>query len=98
VNESVPKLSILISVYGQVHKLKYCLSCIQKTLLDQIHYEILIIDDASVDGTTHFIESLASNHRVFFNHENKSFAKYNNFLARKARGEYLCLLNSYACV
>ena len=57
-DESVPNLSILISVYGQVDKLKHCLSCIQKTLSDQIHYEVLIIDDASADGTTHYIESL----------------------------------------
>ena len=97
-DESVPSLSILISVYGQVDKLKHCLSCIQKTLSDQIHYEVLIIDDASADGTTHYIESLASTHRVFFNQQNKGFAKNNNFLARKARGEYLCLLNSDAYV
>jgi GT2 family glycosyltransferase len=98
VDESVPKLSILISVYGQADKLKHCLSCIHKTLLGQIRYEVLIIDDASVDGTTHFIESLASTYRVFFNQQNKGFAKNNNFLARKAKGEYLCLLNSDAYV
>jgi GT2 family glycosyltransferase len=98
VDESVPKLSILISVYGQADKLKHCLSCIQRTLSGQIHYEVLIIDDASVDGATHFIESLASTHRVFFNQKNKGFAKNNNFLARKAKGEYLCLLNSDAYV
>ena len=97
-DESVPKLSILISVYGQADKLKHCLSCIQRTLSGQIHYEVLIIDDASVDGATHFIESLASTHRVFFNQQNKGFAKNNNFLARKAKGEYLCLLNSDAYV
>ena len=97
-DESVPKLSILISVYGQADKLKHCLSCIQRTLSGQIHYEVLIIDDASVDGATHFIESLASTHRVFFNQKNKGFAKNNNFLARKAKGEYLCLLNSDAYV
>ena len=85
-DESVPKLSILISVYGQADKLKHCLSCIQRTLSGQIHYEVLIIDDASVDGATHFIESLASTHRVFFNQKNKGFAKNNNFLARKAKG------------
>ena len=73
------------------------LSCIQRTLSGQIHYEVLIIDDAS-DGATHFIESLASTHRVFFNQKNKGFAKNNNFLARKAKGEYLCLLNSDAYV
>jgi GT2 family glycosyltransferase len=98
VDESVPKLSILISVYGQADKLEHCLSCIEKTLSYQINYEVLIIDDASVDGTTHFIESLASTHRVFFNQNNKGFAKNNNFLARNAKGEYLCLLNSDAYV
>lgn len=98
VKDSNPKLSILISVYGQADKLKRCLSCVEVTLSNLIKYEVLIIDDASEDETTKFIKSLESKHRVFFNEQRKGFAKNNNFLSRKAKGEYLCLLNSDAFV
>lgn len=93
-----PKLSIIISVYGQTNKLRRCLSCVKLTLNNLINYEILLIDDASEDETTNYIKSLESTHRVYFNKQRKGFAKNNNFLAREAKGEYLCLLNSDAFV
>jgi len=93
-----PKLSILISVYGQADKLKRCLSSLQNTLPGNLPYEVLIIDDASEDHTTEFIKSYEASYRVFLNKKRSGFAKNNNFLARQARGEYLCLLNSDAFV
>ena len=93
-----PKLSILISVYGQADKLKRCLSCISRTLPSALSYEILIIDDASEDHTTEYIKSLEGVYRVFLNKKRSGFAKNNNFLAKQAKGEYLCLLNSDAFV
>ncbi len=96
--KSSPKLSILISVFGQAEKLKRCLACIEKTLPDSLDYEVLIIDDASEDETADFVKSLELTHRVFFNKQRSGFAKNNNFLAKHAGGEYLCLLNSDAFV
>jgi len=92
------RLSILISVFGQADKLKKCLSCVESTLAGKINYEVLIIDDASEDSTQDFLRSLSSEYLVFYNETRSGFAKNNNFLAKKAKGEYLCFLNSDAYV
>ena len=79
-----PKLSILISVYGQADKLKRCLSSLQNTLPSTLSYEVLIIDDASEDHTTDFIKSYEPTYRVFFNEKRSGFAKNNNFCTERA--------------
>jgi len=93
---SSPLVSILISVYGQVNHTKRCLRQLQQSLENSdIKYEILIIDDGSRDDTPALLKSLQPGGiRTFFNEENQGFAKNNNFLARKAKGDLLCLLNN----
>ncbi len=89
-----PVVSILISTFGQVEYTKRCLRQLEESLLGSINYEVLITDDASKDGTVQFLQSLDDTHRVFFNSENKGFAKNNNSMAQKANGDYLCFLNN----
>lgn len=54
--------------------------------------EIIIVDNASRDGTTNYL----SNHEcvVIVNKSNEGFAKANNKAALYARGEYLLFLNN----
>lgn len=92
--ECNPELSVIISVYGQLECTRQCLLKLEKTLSGKINYEVLIVDDASKDGTIEFLESLAHPYRVFYNPINKGYAKNNNFAAREARGKYLCFLNN----
>ncbi len=94
VNNQFPKVSIIISVFGQLEYTRKCLEKLEKTLHDKISYEVLIVDDASTDGTQEFLLSLSYPYRVFFNESNKGFAKNNNFAALEAKGEILCFLNN----
>ena len=90
-----PKVSILISTYGELAYTKRCLAELEETLAGKLDYEVLIIDDASKDDTPKFLKSLSpDSYRVFFNEENKGYAKNNNFLVREAKGDYLCFLNN----
>jgi len=91
---SVPSVSVIISVFGQLQYTKRCLAQLEKTLVGELDYEVLIIDDASKDGTVEFLKGLKEPHRVFLNDENKGFAGNNNLGAQEARGEYLCFLNN----
>ncbi|MBT3638317.1 MAG: glycosyltransferase family 2 protein [Opitutae bacterium] len=91
---SVPSVSVIISVFGQLQHTKRCLTQLEETLVGVIDYEVLIIDDASKDGTVEFLKGLGERYRVFFNDQNQGFAKNNNLGAREARGEYLCFLNN----
>ena len=91
---SVPTVSVIISVFGQLQYTKRCLAQLEETLAGKLDYEVLIIDDASKDGTIEFLQDLGEGYRVFFNEENQGFAKNNNLGAKEARGEYLCFLNN----
>ena len=91
---SVPTVSVIISVFGQLQYTKRCLAQLEETLAGKLDYEVLIIDDTSKDGTIEFLQDLGEGYRVFFNEENQGFAKNNNLGAKEARGEYLCFLNN----
>jgi GT2 family glycosyltransferase len=94
-----PLVSILISVKDQLSLTKKCIACIEKSLKSSISYEVLIANDASVDGTEKYLESLPSPYRVY--HQtgcSHGFAKNNNWLAREAKGDYLLFLNNDAFV
>lgn len=88
------EVSFIISVYGQLEHTKRCLLELKRTLNSEISYEVLIVDDASKDGTPNFLRSLDFRYRIFYNETNKGFAKNNNFAAKQARGKYLCFLNN----
>jgi GT2 family glycosyltransferase len=91
---SVPSVSIIISVYEQLQHTKRCLAQLEETLTGKLDYEVIVVDDASKDGTVEFLKGLGERYRVFFNDRNLGFAKNNNRGAREARGEFLCFLNN----
>ena len=87
---NTPQVSILISVYGELAYTRKCLECVEKTLGGKLDYEVLIINDASKDGTADFLAELQEPpYRIFHNGENQGFARNNNRLAREAKGDYL---------
>ena len=70
-----PTVSIIISVFEQLAYTRKCLEHLGKTLKGKILYEVLIVDDASKDGTKEYLLSLGPSVRIFFNNEKKGFAK-----------------------
>ncbi len=54
--------------------------------------EIIIVDNASKDGTLHYLSNYACT--VIINKTNEGFAKAHNKAAKIAQGEYLLLLNN----
>ncbi len=92
---NTPQVSILISVYGELACTRKCLECVEQTLSGKLDYEVLIINDASKDGTADFLDELQEPpYRIFHNCENQGFARNNNRLAREATGDYLLFLNN----
>ena len=59
-----------------------------------IKYELIIVDNASNDGTPEFIKTFASQAKLIFNQTNNNFAGACNQGARVASGKYLLFLNS----
>lgn len=89
--EADPILSILVISYNTREMTLACLrSIIAET---QTPYELIVLDNASVDGSAEAIALEFSGIRLIANAENIGFAEGNNVAAREARGEYLLLLN-----
>ena len=86
------QLSVIILNYNVKHFLETCLKSVQKAL-QNIDSEIIVVDNASTDGskemmTKHFPEIL-----YLFQNENLGFPKGNNIGVAHAKGEFICILN-----
>lgn len=94
-------ISVLIVNYnGEKYIKDTILSCINAFNRQGYNdYEILVLDNASYDNSNEQIvsaqvESECSKVKLFFSKENLGFAKGCNYLARKATGQILYLLNN----
>ncbi len=71
------------------------LACIN-SILEQtkgISYEIIVVDNDSRDGSEQAIRDKFKNIDLIASNENLGFARANNFAAKKAKGNYILLLN-----
>ncbi|CAN2047651.1 O-antigen biosynthesis protein [Candidatus Magnetomoraceae bacterium gMMP-1] len=87
------KCSVIIPVFNQIDFTKQCLKAIlQNTPIDL--YEIIIVDNASTDGTKEFLNTLKLPVKIIRNFENKGYAIACNQGAKAAIGKYLIFLNN----
>lgn len=95
-----PLLSIIIVSYNTAD---ITLNCIKSILKDkgliEIPFEIIIIDNASIDDSVKKIKKLSSsldirNLKLIINQSNVGFGKANNQGIKIAQGQYILLLNS----
>lgn len=78
------------------YNVKYFLENTVKSVLDSakaIATEIIVIDNASADGSEEYIKSRFKDVIYIYNQENVGFAKANNQGLRKAQGDFILVLN-----
>jgi len=90
---SKPKASIIIPIFNQVEFTKQCLEALTENTPNEL-YEVIIVNNASTDGTKDFLITLKGNVKIIANTENLGFAKACNQGAQAASGEYLVFLNN----
>jgi GT2 family glycosyltransferase len=84
-------VSILITTYNSDKFLKTCLeSALQQDYPDR---EIIIVDNASSDGTRAVLREFETRLRVIYNDTNRGFAAGQNQAIAQARGDWLFSLN-----
>lgn len=90
-----PKVSIIIPVFNNLCLNRQCLKSIYQNTQDS-NYEIIVVDNASTDGTTDFLRHEAAKGllRVIRNDANLGFAKACNQGAEAAWSSYLMFLNN----
>lgn len=89
--EGAPKTSIIVVSYNTR---EMTLDCIRSVFAEtKTPFEIIVVDNASSDGSAEAIASQFPSIRLVAERHNHGFAKANNIAAREATGEYLLLLN-----
>ncbi|NIT56921.1 MAG: glycosyltransferase, partial [Aliifodinibius sp.] len=85
------ELSIVIVSWNTCDLLVQCLTSIKDELetLPSLEAEILVVDNASTDGTVEVIHKQFQKVCVIENKENGGFAHANNQAIRKSQGKYV---------
>ncbi|RXZ81208.1 glycosyltransferase family 2 protein [Paenibacillaceae bacterium] len=84
--------SIIIPSYNQAEYLKSCIdSIVQHT---HIPYEIIVVDNASTDGTAAYLQEAKGKIRFHIMEENRGFSSAVNRGMMMAKGQTLLLLNN----
>jgi hypothetical protein len=86
------EVSIVIVSWNVRLLLEACIDSILATCSD-LDYEIVVVDNASADGTGEMIRTRFPWVRLILNIDNVGFARANNQGFREARGEYVFILN-----
>ncbi|MCS6956473.1 MAG: glycosyltransferase family 2 protein [Patescibacteria group bacterium] len=92
-------LSIIIVSFNTKDVTKNCLDSINRSLLkSKIKYEIIVVDNNSLDGSKKMLEEYSKNkknHTIYIQtNENLGFGKGNNLGVKNAKGKYILLINS----
>ena len=85
-------LSICIVGHQRCQMLADCLASIYQHV-QELHFEVIVIDNASTDGTADMMRTRFPQVRLEVNQESHSFAENNNVMLRQAVGRYVLLLN-----
>lgn len=88
-----PQLSVVVLSWNSVELSLACLRALHRDTTASTR-EIILVDNASGDGTADRVAAEHPEVRLIRNKQNLLFAEGMNVGARAAQGEYLCLLNS----
>ena len=93
--KSVPLVSIIMLTWNALEHTKKCVASIEANT--DTPYEIIFVDNGSKDRTKKYLKSLVKenpNYKLINNSKNMGFAAGNNQGVKKARGEYVLILNN----
>jgi GT2 family glycosyltransferase len=91
--EDIKKLCISVISYNGLSFLKECLDSLLSYPPDK-EYEILVVDNASSDGSPEFIKNSYPQIKLIINNVNIGFAAANNQAIKSSKSEYVLLINS----
>lgn len=86
-------VSVVILSWNDKCYLQECLQSLISTTKSH-RLEIIVVSNASTDGTPEMVAALFPQVKLIRNQENVGFAKGNNIGVKASQGKYVCLLNS----
>ena len=84
-------VSVTIVTYNSGRFIKRCLESVLEQKYPNL--EVIVIDNASTDGTVDILEQFEDRCRIHYNDENIGFAAAQNQAIRSRRGEWVLTLN-----
>ena len=91
-----PKVSVIVLTYNNLSFTRACLQSLEAST-DYPDWELILVDNASNDGTREFLVEYAAcnaHAKLLQNEENLGFAAGNNQGLAAAKGEYMVILNN----
>ena len=85
-------ISIIITAYNAENTIEKCLNSILDTQYND--YEIILINDGSIDNTEKIVELFASDKIKYYKKANTGVADSRNFGIEKAKGDYITFVDS----
>ena len=85
-------LSIVIVNYNVKYFVEQCLRSIVPSAIGIVH-EVIVVDNASTDGSRQYLEPRFQWVRFIWNRENRGFAVANNLALAETRGQFVLFLN-----
>ncbi|MDB5894740.1 MAG: glycosyltransferase [Rhodoferax sp.] len=92
----LPRVSVVVLTYNNLALTEACLASLLRES-DYPNLEIVVVDNASSDGSREYLQQFAAEHpatRLILNDTNLGFAAGNNVGLAAATGEYLVILNN----
>jgi GT2 family glycosyltransferase len=89
----VARVSVVIVVWNAQKYVLECLGSLREHC-QKLCAEVIVVDNASTDGTPELVAEMFPEFKVIRNRENLGFAKANNIGITECSGDYICLVNS----
>lgn len=87
-----PRVSVIVVSFNTCEKLRHCVTALGA------EHEVIVVDNASADGSPEMVQTEFPHVKVIANAENRGFGAANNQGLAVATGELVLLLNSDAYV
>ena len=91
---NLPLISVIVLNFNGKRFLKDCLDSLLSLNYPKENLEIILVDNASSDGSVEFAGFNYKDVKIIKNDRNYGFAKGNNIGARQASGQYIAFLNN----
>ncbi len=91
-NSTKYQLTVIVVNYNVEYFLDQCLTSVRKAI-QGLKVEVIVVDNASGDGSVELLEKKYSDLHLILNNENVGFSKANNQGINIAHGKYVLLLN-----
>lgn len=91
---TLPFVSIIIVNFNGLKYLRECLDSVESLNYPRERFEVILVDNASTDGSVGFLKDNFPRVKTVSNSKNLGFAGGNNTGIRESRGEFVVLLNN----